>query len=356
MELALRRIEKNKKSQAPYLDLSFCDLHFEVPAELLSDFNWLKGIAFGVFDGDFSDKPGWLAPGYERKGRKNRLTGRELEGIKLPNLQEIYCYDIGLETVRFLRSARSLQKAILDKNKIHGILPLNENCLTYLSVPNNQIKNSTQFNKFTSLQELNLIGNPIENTDGFNGLINVKRLYLTNTQLTDVTFLAGLTNLEVLIANNNQITNAQPLGYLKELKDIALSNNQIKDIEFITRLPKLKELYVKNNRIERLTTELLLKFGKLEKLSIAGNPVSGYSERQLESLEKRINKNYPVGNDGIKIENIIILACMLLICAVVGGIIADGKVGGFIIGALFGPTIFVILLGMIKSPHPRYRK
>jgi internalin A len=95
--------------------------------------------------------------------------------------------------------------------------------------------------------------------------------------------------------DHNKIESIKPLGELKRLSSLSLSYNKISDIGPVENLNSLYYLFLENNRIKDLTP--LFNAGKKDNegekrfipfvnIFVAGNPLSGSSKKQLETLKE----------------------------------------------------------------------
>jgi Leucine-rich repeat (LRR) protein len=357
MYWAQKRIDENKRTRNPYLDLSFCDLR-EVPREL-ADCNWLKGIAFGLFNGHGGDEPTWKEPTYNRRGA-NKLKGYDLKQllINLPNLEEVYCYDIGLQTIDFLSGKTQLRTVILDKNGISDLSALrNAKLLEKLSAEGTQVRDINWMAGLTNLRELDLRNNNITDLTPLSNLIHLEDLNLGNNQITNIYPLSGLTKLKSLSLWSNQITSITILYRLTQLKTLSVSNNKIKELEllFLADLKQLKELSLQNNQITKLDHELIHLFQNLEHLGISGNPIAYYSAEQLKQMEKRIATRTRRAKEGYNIGNTLIFLGMLAFGAIIGGVAFEGHILGIVLGGFCGPMMVMFLLAFLGQGPGRRR-
>jgi hypothetical protein len=356
MYLALRRIERNRRTKSPFLDLSNCDLHYRVPDELF-ECTWLKGISFG-FPTSGKD-PDWAEPGYSASGNKNKLSGHELKDLNLVNLEEFYCSDVGLETVQFLNDSSSLKIVNLDKNNLDSLWPLAEiTSIEYLSAKKNNIAELHFLDDFINLKELDLSDNIIESTYPLTDLIKLEKLSLSRNRIEFLSSLFDkLIHLKEVYLDGNSITSFYSLLYSEQIEKLYLADNCIDTSLFMLQIfSQLKELNLKNNRIPQLEDEVVAFFGRLKYLSITGNPIANYSEDQLKALETLHTERKGSKDEGVSIVNMLILIGMFAFGGIIGGVISHGNIAGVIIGGICGPTMVLFILAMFDNPHPRYRK
>lgn len=353
MQTALQRILENIRTQEEYLDLTHCDLNYEVPDELIKCY-WLKGIAFGIPDN--GKNPEWMKP-KEFRANKNKLSGHELMKLVLPNLQELYCCDVGLETTEWLHSG-VIKKLYLDNNKLKTLRNLYGTIhLEDVSAKNNQIEGVGFLCQNKKIKEVNLPGNNIKVlADFFADLVNLEYLNLSSNKIPDVKNLKGLLNLKHLLLADNLITDIHPLGNLSKLQTLALPRNRITTIKPLAGLNELKTLTVQENRIAQIDYELLQMFERLDYLGIVNNPILNYSNEKLRRIEQKISERTRKRNEESNVGGTLFYLGMVLFGLIVGGIASEGHIVGFIIGGLLGPTMCMIIIFSIKNPHPKYRK
>jgi hypothetical protein len=355
MYLALRRIERNKRTKSPYLDLSKCDLHYRIPDELF-ECTWLKCISFGF---PISGKdPDWAEPGYSASGNKNKLSGHELKSLNLVNLEEFYCSGVGLETVEFLCGSFSLKRVNLDKNNLESLSPLTEiESIEYLSAKKNKIAELYFLEDFINLKELDLSDNIISSTYPLIDLVNLEKLSLSRNRIDSIVLLSKLIHLKEVYMDGNLITSFYSLLYSEQLEKLHLADNRVNDqLVMLQIFSQLKELDLKNNRITQLDDEVLVFLGRLKYLGISGNPIVNYSEDQLKDLENLNTERKGSKDEGANIGNLLILIAMFAFGGFIGGAISHGNIAGVIIGGICGPTMVFFIVGMFDNPHPRYRK
>ncbi|WP_337043939.1 leucine-rich repeat domain-containing protein [Emticicia sp. 17c] len=289
-DLALRRIEENKRTEAPFLDLGNCGLKHELPSEL-AECTWLKGLNLGR--GYYNEKGYWESS--LNKGRNNEFIGQELAILeKLPQLQKLYLQSTQLTDISNLSGLRKLQTLDLSDNQLTDIRPLSSlinlqelyltnNQLTdirplssiinllELSLSNNQLKDISTLSSLGQLQELYLTNNRLKNISPLSRLGQLQILVLNHNQLTDISSLNSLVNLKILDLSNNQLTDISPLNSLIQLQKLHLDLNQILDISSLSTLSQLHTLYISYNKIQDIKP--LRSLDQLYYLSINNNPV-----------------------------------------------------------------------------------
>jgi Leucine-rich repeat (LRR) protein len=355
MYLALRRIERNKRTKSPYLDLSNCDLHYRIPDELF-ECTWLKGISFGF---SISRKdPDWAEPGYSASGNKNKLSGHELKALNLVNLEEFYCSDVGLETVEFLCDSSSLKIVNIDKNNLESLWPLAEiESIEYLSAKKNNIAELDFLEDFINLKELDMSDNIISDIYPLTDVVKLEKLTLSRNRIEHLGFLDKLINLKEVYLDGNLITSFYSLLYSEQLEKLYLADNRVSDqLDMLQIFSALKELNLKNNRIPQLDDEVLVFLRRLKYLGISGNPIANYSEDQLKALENLSIEGKSSKDESVRIGNFLISIAIFAFGGIIGGAISHGNIAGIIIGGICGPTMVLFILAMFDNPHPRYRK
>ncbi|HVU58503.1 MAG TPA: leucine-rich repeat domain-containing protein [Puia sp.] len=334
-------ISYSKMVKGPYLDLSFCDLRFEIPTELF-ECQWLKGIVLGRFEGDRGSDPNWvyhLVRG--NRGKKNLFKGHELSCLsRLPNLEELFLYDVGVESLSFLGSLPSLRKLYLIKSHLSSLASLPPHSrLQLLEIEEGQVKN---------------IG------DSLAGLTSLGELKLRNNKIADITVLGDLKTVEKLYLSGNQISDISVLSGLTQLKQLELSGNQVSNIDPLLSLVNLERLNIGYNRIEYFDTRVLERFPRLKEIVIRGNPFKVSKEEEIEWVERYISKRDPEVRARDNEQAFTTARGVFLFLLVtgggslIGGAAADGKFAGYVVGLFFGPMIFFFLFAMVfRSPKRR---
>lgn len=112
-----------------------------------------------------------------------------------------------------------------------------------------------------------------KNDRRFNHLMPIKSLDLSNNQINKLsTQLEMFTELEELNLSHNRLTHVNKLNF-KNLQKLDLSSNQITSAK-LKKLPKtVVELNLAHNEITFLPVDIM-KFKKLRKLEMAGNPLN----------------------------------------------------------------------------------
>ncbi len=240
INLAQQRLEANRSSQSPFLDLGNCGLT-QLPAELAS-FEWLEDINLGtVYWDETLDKFVESA----ESGPNNQLSEENFSVLQgLPKLGKLSA-----------RSANVRNLAALAK------LPH----LRSLSLGGNDIRNISPLAKLRKLHTLSLFDNALENIAPLEQLVDLKILSLNYNNISDIRPLSKLTKLEELHLAGNAILDIQPLEGLDKLFRLNLSSNQLRLIRPLMNLPALRFLSLDRNPVEDCPPEIAFS-GDVERL------------------------------------------------------------------------------------------
>ncbi|CCE61734.1 hypothetical protein TPHA_0B00620 [Tetrapisispora phaffii CBS 4417] len=221
-----------------------------------------------------------------------------------------------LELPRF----RKLEQLCLRQNLIENISEVDVlpyDAMVDLDFYDNRIKHiSSNLNKLTNLENLDLSFNLIKRIKNIDKLVKLKNLYLVQNKISKIENLSTLTELENLELGGNEIKeieedsfvglsklkeiwlgkNSIPrlinLHHLKSLKILSIQGNKLKKIEGLEELENLEELYVANNFISKI--EGLENNKKLTTLDITSNKITEISNlshlTELTDLWASFNK------------------------------------------------------------------
>ena len=150
-----------------------------------------------------------------------------------------------------------------------------------------------------NLLTMDLSENKLKDCSAFKGLPRLKILNMNSNHMADCVGLANCPNLEVLYLNGNRITSLKGLEELPNLRKLRLRQNRIETFDFVPCLPNLEKLAISENAIKDNKQFSLLKFAKMRKINVDGNPYfdeSGSNPKveiliQLEGFDvKFVNK------------------------------------------------------------------
>ena len=249
----------------------------------------------------------------------NQLTGTIPEALgDLPNLLYLYLHDNQLRgsIPAKLGDLTNLQWLLLNGNQLTGTIPeaLGDlPNLLYLYLHDNQLRGSipAELGDLSSLQRLRLNGNQLTGTipAKLEDLTNLQWLLLHNNELSGSipAELGNLTNLRYLYLHRNQLTGEIPvkLGNLTNLQYLTLWRNELSvpipaALVVVAERGAMERFYVLTggtnwtDDTDWLSTEPLSAWhgvttgadGRVTRLSLPGNELSGTIPAALEWLEK----------------------------------------------------------------------
>ncbi|SPQ93816.1 unnamed protein product (mitochondrion) [Plasmodiophora brassicae] len=148
------------------------------------------------------------------------------------------------------------------------------------------------FERFSSLQELNLGGNQISaiSRGAFDGLALLRVLNLSGNQLgaiADGTF-AGMPSLHALLLGDNQISTIAENAFdgLPSLQQLDLSGNQLRSVVDVCFAPlvSLQYLYLNGNRISAIGKGAFATLSSLQSLILYDNVISTIADGAFDGL------------------------------------------------------------------------
>ena len=202
-ELALRLIEENKKTRAPFLVLGNCGLT-EVPAEI-GELVWLEELSFSCLE---------KIQGFERKINKYGPENK-IRYLKVKTTSNPFQHLVNLKRLWF--------NCNLNKTSYS---PTNLSALASLK----------------NLEILDFSSTRISNLSGLSNLSKLKYLDVSYTQVSDITPIAQLKELEILDVSCTEITELTPISSLTNLKELSFHQTQVCDLLPLTKLPYLRRL------------------------------------------------------------------------------------------------------------------
>ncbi len=231
LEIALKRIEKCRRTRSTYLSLRALGL--DAIPDAVFELTWLESLDCGE-----NQKISDLSP----------LSG-------LPALQSLKCSHNQISDLSPLRGLPALQSLECSSNQISDLSPLcGLPALQSLKCSYNQISDLSPLRGLSALQELYCDSNQISGLSPLSGLPALQSLYCRANQISDLSPLGGLSALQVLYCDSNQISDLSPLSGLSALQVLVCSYNQISGL-----------LPIQNRVLS----------GQLEQLHLYDNPVCG---------------------------------------------------------------------------------
>ncbi|WP_277262216.1 leucine-rich repeat domain-containing protein, partial [Peptoniphilus lacrimalis] len=227
---------------------------------------------------DFTNKYGII----ESNSRLKYLdcSGNKLTSLNLTNapaLEELYCYNSQLESIK--GTSEALQILSCGDNKIKSIEPKKFPSLRYFVCSNNQI-GLIDLSKNLSLKNLDCSNNQISSID-LGGIFSLNKLNCSNNQISSINLSKNL-SLENLDCSYNHIS-VLDLSHNKNLRTVHCIYNNLKELKFANSIfgnpgfdyPKLEMIDCSNNQLEELTItfvdkvrELLCNNNKLKELNL----------------------------------------------------------------------------------------
>lgn len=156
--------------------------------------------------------------------------------------------------------------------------------LESLDLSFNKIKHIKNVDKLVHLENLYFVQNKIAIIENISTLKKLKNLELGGNKITEISpdSFQGLQNLEEIWLGKNAIPKLVNLNYLKSLRILSIQANRLRKIEGLTELENLEELYLSHNFIHKI--EGLEKNLKLTTLDITSNKITKIEN--LKHLEK----------------------------------------------------------------------
>lgn len=240
INLAQQRLESNRNSRSPFLDLGNCGLT-RLPAEL-AEFVWLEDLNVGtVYWDETLDKFIESA----ESGPNNQLADEDFSVLrKLPKFEKLSARSANVRNLAALAELKHLRSLSLGGNDIRDIGPLAV---------------------LTQLHTLSLFDNAIEKITALENLTALKILSLNYNNIADIRPLSKLTQLEELHLAGNSIQDVQPLEGLNKLFRLNLSSNQLRFVRPLVSLPALRFLSLDRNPVEDCPPEIAFS-GDVERL------------------------------------------------------------------------------------------
>ena len=207
----------------------------------------------------------------------------------LPNLEELYITDLGINDaealaglsnlrllcltsdaindISWIQSLTSLETVILKNNCLKIIPDINSlNNLVYLDLSSNGIEGSESILSLPNLEVFDLAANELTDVDFIRNLLNLQELWLSgNHELSNINGLVNLTNLtELHMDNIICLESLDSLSNLSNLRILGLEDTGVYDVTGFEGLSSLKELRMIVNEGVDMTP--ISKLGNLEYL------------------------------------------------------------------------------------------
>ncbi|MEH7225225.1 leucine-rich repeat domain-containing protein, partial [Bacillus sp. JJ1566] len=186
------------------------------------------------------------------------IWDRPLEQSDLVNLEYLYAYGVGIQSLAGLEEATNLDNLELAGNQISDLSPLaNLTNLTSVGLSMNPITDLSPLTNLTNLQHLGLGGIELADFSAVGTLTNLVFLDISLTNLSDISFVSNLKNLVDLYIYGNNITDISPLNGLNQLNSVVLSENNISDISVLQNLSALEYVYLDMNPLSDASLEIM---------------------------------------------------------------------------------------------------
>ena len=196
---------------------------------------------------------------------------------KLDSFQKIFAKKGGIQAPNIIKIKGKEGSIKIERTNIESIeeiqnLDVTRHILTKLRLYGNKIRNITNLEKLTKLQELALTNNNIGRIEGLENLENITHLFLGENNIKQIEGLDNLKKLKLLDINNNNLKKITGLENLKELTFLNLSKNQIESMAGIEHLTNLLILDLRENKIREISS--LKKIPKLMELKLSHNKIT----------------------------------------------------------------------------------
>ena len=220
----------------------------------------------------------------------------------------------------------SIDTSIINKleEKLNTICTTSKQCATdinHLDLSDNKLGSfptDLTRNWFKALTSLNFSHNQLQGFDepGFSSFklqVKLNTLDLSFNQLAKIESdsFAGLELIEELHLSHNQIDSVDPFAFSehsRHLVELDLSHNAIRDnsVEFLlfANLPSLRVLNLDNNQLTMFSSQLILNFNSLERLSVKENQLKTFDIFQLGQNNKFLKAIDISFNVHLRFENI----------------------------------------------------
>jgi Leucine-rich repeat (LRR) protein len=379
MKAALKLIKKNKRTKSPTLNLTRCGLINELPPQLFECI-WLENLNLGggVWEDDHFH---WVEHSFE--GTDNVFKGPELERLReLPNLKEFCCTNSSIEDAGFLSGLTALRKLTLWRNKIKDLRPLeNLQHLELLCIGDNPVTSLVPLAGLSKLRLLNLesgrnldvsVLKNVPNLTHLNlshtgakscasvwNLTQVRKLEMRGCYLQDADFLKGLINLYNLDLESNKIVSVDFLKEMKALYWLNLYGNEVShfDLSYFKHPYSLSVLRLEMNPVRNLPIDLTIGsrncvYAIRNHFNLPANP-----RQPVANTAAALNQSSPPKSTPpppAEKTNWMPFIIIEIVCGLVGGILAEFKLYGFILGVLFGPAILFFLVAGFDRRRNRW--
>lgn len=379
MKAALKLIKKNKRTKSPILNLNRCGLVNELPPELF-ECVWLEylNIGGGVWEDDHFH---WVENSIE--GTKNVFKGPELVRLReLPNLKEFCCTDSSIEDAGFLAGLTGLHKLQLWRNKIKDLSPLqNLVNLELLNIGDNPVTSLVPLAGLKKLRLLNLESGRNLDVSVLKDVANLTHLNLSHTGVKSCATVWNLTQIRKLEMRGCYLQDADFLKGLIHLYNLDLESNKIVNVEFLKEMKALYWLNLYGNEVSHFDLAYFKHPYSLSVLRLEMNPIRNlpidltissrncvYAIRNHFNLPA--NPHQPVVNTAHAVNQApppkstppppadktrwMPFIIMETVCGLVGGILAEFKLYGFILGVLLGPAVLFFLAAFFSGRKNRW--
>lgn len=206
---------------------------------------------------------------------------------------DINLSSLNVDSVKGLKDfLPNLLSADISDNNIRYLTGIPENILL-LKANKNELRHVTSFQKYLSLQQLQLSDNDLTLMENLRYNIHLNRLLLSSNQIRHLNGIENLRNLIFLDLSRNQISGEINFSNydLPNLQELNLSENRITSAGGIENLQSLRILNVNDNNASRISC--LRKHVHLKKLLLKGNKIKSLDVNVFPSLRiLRLDGNY----------------------------------------------------------------
>lgn len=172
----------------------------------------------------------------------------------------------------------------------------NPNTITKFSMGNTEVRDFTELQSLTNLQELDLSYSYISDLSILTKL-KVTSLRLDMPHVPEVfATMPALPTLEKLYSDLGELEDLSFTANLPNVKLLSLSGNRIKSLAGIEKLSKLESLLIYQNEVEEIPPQLLPK--TMKTLVVALNPIKSFDFlKDIETISLTLNLDSTEIND-----------------------------------------------------------
>ncbi|HEY8035064.1 MAG TPA: COR domain-containing protein [Methylobacter sp.] len=283
-KLALRLIEENMQTRAPFLDLGNCELT-EVPKEIAA-LVWLEQLSFSRTRTEW-DGTNWHSQLTTNVGPANNIERLIRRGStfnpfhNLKNLKQLWLNgdssrQFSLSSIAPLDGLVNLEGLDVSATRISGLLSLARMTnLRTLDISKTRVTKLDHLARLEKLQVLKAQQTQVSNLRPLVRLVNLQQLNFNFTEIKDLTPIYRLTNLQIIKFKMTRIAELAPLAGLFKLQEIDLSRTKVMDLSPLAGLTSLQWLDVSQTPVINLSP--LADLYELKELQASHTKVSDLS-------------------------------------------------------------------------------